>query len=65
MKPRKKTVSEAENELVVRIPLVVGFRPVIVEPRAVIVAFEVENFRVAVRIGFVRRAFLFNARLMP
>ena len=42
----KKTVSESEDELVVRIPLIVGPRLVIVEPQAVITPFEVEEARV-------------------
>jgi arsenate reductase-like glutaredoxin family protein len=47
----KKTVSEAEHELVVRIPRVVGFRPIVVEPQAVLVAFQVEHVRVAIGVG--------------
>jgi len=45
---RKKTVSEAEDEPVVRIPLVVRFRPIVVQPRTVVVAIHVEDVRVAV-----------------
>jgi hypothetical protein len=53
---KKKRVSETEYELVVRIPLVVGFRPIVVQPQPVVVAFQVEHVRVAVGVGFVRRA---------
>ena len=47
----KKIVSETETPLVVRIPGVVRFRPIVVEPQTVVVAFQVEDVRVAVRIG--------------
>jgi len=48
---RKKTVSEAEDEPIVRIPLVVRFRPIIVQPRTIVVAIHVEDARVAIGVG--------------
>ena len=51
----RKTVSETEHELVVRIPLVVGFRPIVVQPQTVVVAFQLEDVRVAVGVCVVRR----------
>ncbi len=52
MKPRKKkTVSETERELVVRIPRVVGVRPIVAQPKTVVVAFEVEHVRVAIGVS--------------
>lgn len=47
----KKRVSETEHELVVRIPLVVGFRPIVVQPQTVVVAFQLEDVRVAIGVG--------------
>ena len=47
-------LAETEHELVVRIPLVVGFRPIVVQPQTVVVAFQLEDVRVAVRVGVVR-----------
>jgi hypothetical protein len=60
----KKIRAEAEDEHVVRIPLIVGFRPIVVQPQTVGVAFHVENVRVAIAIGFVRRAIVSTARLI-
>ncbi|MEI6490796.1 MAG: four helix bundle protein [bacterium] len=47
----KKAVSETEHELVVRIPLIVRPRPIVVEPQTVAIAFELEDVRVAVGVG--------------
>jgi len=44
-------LSETEDERVVRIPLVVWLRPVVVEIHAVVVVVEVEHVRIAVGIG--------------
>jgi hypothetical protein len=59
--PRRKTVTcdshgkealaTTENDLIVEIPMVVGIRPVVVQPRTVLVALAVEDVRVTVRIG--------------
>ena len=45
------------------IPLVLGIRPVVVQPQTVFIAFDVEDVRVAVAIGSVRRAIRATARL--
>ena len=44
----------AEGELIVGIPLVAGLRPVVVQPQAVLVPFELEDVRVAIRVVSVR-----------
>lgn len=49
----KKTVSETEHKLVVRIPGVVGLRPIVVQPQTIVVAFEVEDVRVATLVRIV------------
>ena len=49
----KKTVSETEHKLVVRIPRVVGFRPIVVQPQTIVVAFEVEDVRVVIGVRIV------------
>lgn len=49
-----KTVSETEHELVDRITFVIGFRPIVVQPQTVVVAFQLEDVRVAVGVGVVR-----------
>ena len=50
---KKKTVSETERKLVGRIPLIVGLRPIVVEPQTVVVAFEVEDVRVAIAVRII------------
>jgi len=45
------------------IPLVRRPRPIVVQPQAAFVPFEVEDVRVAVAIGSVRRAIRATARL--
>jgi hypothetical protein len=52
----KETLATTENDLIVKIPLVVRVRPVVVQPRAVLVALAAEDVRVAVGIGSVPRA---------
>ena len=59
----KKTVSETENELVVRIPLIVRFRPIVVQPQTVIIVFQLEDVGIAVGVGLVRPAFRNTADL--
>lgn len=44
----KKTVSETEHELVVGVPLIVRFRPIVVQPQTVIIVFQVEDVGIAV-----------------
>jgi len=46
-------LAETEHELVVRIPLAVGWRPKAAQPQTVVVAFQLEDVRVAVRVGEV------------
>ncbi|OGI32467.1 MAG: hypothetical protein A2271_04510 [Candidatus Moranbacteria bacterium RIFOXYA12_FULL_35_19] len=53
----KKILSEAKDNLIVSIPLVVRLRPIVIQPRlAVIVAIHIEHVRIAVRVGFVCHA---------
>lgn len=59
----KKIVSETEYELIVRIPLIVGFRPIIVEPQTVVMMFEVKDVRVAVLVGVCATRHPFHCRL--
>jgi hypothetical protein len=59
----KKTVSETEHELVVRIPLIVRLRPIVVEPQTVFVPFEVKDVRVAVLVGVCATRHPFHCRL--
>ncbi|MEK7136797.1 MAG: hypothetical protein AAB853_00785 [Patescibacteria group bacterium] len=59
----KEALAATEDDLIVEIPLVVWIRPVVVQPRAVLVALAVEDVRVAVGIGSVSRAIGFTARL--
>ena len=46
----KENVAKTEDKLVVRIPPVVRLGPVVVEPQTVVIAFEVEDVRVAVPV---------------
>ncbi len=50
---RKETLSEREHKLIVGIPVIVGIRPIAVEPRLVAIASQVEHVLVAVGIGCV------------
>jgi len=47
----KEALAATENDLIVEIPLVVEIRPVVVQPRTVLIALAVEDVRVAVGIG--------------
>ena len=48
-----KRVTKTKHDAIVEIPLIVRVRPVAVEPMlAVVVAFDVEHVRVAVRVGY-------------
>ncbi|MFZ2975498.1 MAG: hypothetical protein WA055_02595 [Candidatus Moraniibacteriota bacterium] len=48
----KKILSEAKDNLIVSIPLVVRLRPIVIQPRlAVIVAVHIEHVRIAIRVG--------------
>ncbi|MEK9175709.1 MAG: hypothetical protein AAB795_03940 [Patescibacteria group bacterium] len=49
----KKILSEAEHKLIVRIPLVRGLRPIVVEPQTIGITVEVENVRVTVTVSIV------------
>ena len=41
-----------ENELIVRIPLILGIGPVVVQPQVVTIAIELEDVRVATGVRF-------------
>ena len=47
----KETVAETEHELVVKIPLVVRIRPIVVEPQAILVTFHIKDVRVTVGVS--------------
>ena len=53
-----------EHELVVRVPVVVKFRPVVVQPQTVVIAFHVENVGIAVTVRSARYAITTTARLV-
>jgi len=44
-------LSETEDELVLRIPLVRRLRPVVVQPQPIVIVFKVEDVQVPVGIG--------------
>ena len=46
-----KRVAEAEGKLVLKIPRIVRFRPIVVElERTIVVAFNVEHVRIVIRV---------------
>ena len=47
----KKALSETENKLVLRIPLVVRLRPIVIEPQSIVIVFQVEHVRIATGIS--------------
>jgi len=47
-------LAETEHEPVARTPLAAGLRPTAVQPQTVVVALQLEDVRVAVRVGVVR-----------
>lgn len=53
-------LAEAEDELVVAIPLIRGLSPIVVEPQAVLVTIKLEDVRVAIGIGIVWRAIWYH-----
>ena len=49
-------IAETEHDAIVELPMIVGIRPIVVEPQlAVIVALHIEDVRVVVRVRIVRR----------
>ena len=60
----KKRVSAGEHELIVGVPVVVRFRPVVVQPQTVSIAFHVENVGIAVTVRIVRGAITTTACLV-
>ena len=46
----KEALAGTEHKLIVRIPLVVKIRPIVVQPQTAAVPFEVEDVRVAIPI---------------
>jgi len=44
-------LSEAEDKLVLGIPLVVRIRPVVVQPETVLIPFQLEDIRIAAAVG--------------
>lgn len=52
-----KRVAGTEDDPIVEIPLVVGFRPVVVQlQQAIVIPFDIEHVRIAVPVGNVRHA---------
>jgi len=48
-----KRVAKPEDDAIVEIPLIVGVRPIRIEPApAVIITLDIEHVRVAIGIGF-------------
>lgn len=47
-------MAETERKLVLRIPPVVGLGPILVQPKTVLVAIQVEDVRVAVPVSLPR-----------
>ena len=60
---RKETRSEGENKLIVSIPMIARIRPIVVEPQALIIAFQVEHVRIPVAVRNVWRAIYATAYL--
>jgi hypothetical protein len=53
-----KRVAKTEDDLIVEIPLVVRVRPIRVEPTlTIVIVLDVEDVRVAIRVGCMRNAF--------
>lgn len=48
-----KRVAGDEQQLIVRIELIVRVAIVVVEPPAIVVAFNVEHTKIAIRVGIV------------
>jgi|TARA_Y100000031_G_C8236231_1_gene393364 hypothetical protein len=48
----KETLAGAEHELVVRIPLILGIGPIVVQPQVVAIAIELEDVRIAIGVRF-------------
>ena len=46
----KKILSKNEDKLIIEIPLVLGIRPIVVQPQVIVIAFKLEHVRIAVTI---------------
>ena len=49
----KTILSETKDKLIVRIPVVVRFRPIVIQPQAITITFQIEDIRIAIRVGAV------------
>ncbi len=47
----KIVLAETKNKLIVGIQLIVGIRPIVVEPQATVIVVQVENVRIAIGVG--------------
>ena len=59
-----KRISQDKDKFVLRIPSVLGIRPIVVQPQAIIVPVQVENVRVAITVSYVRNAIHATAQVI-
>lgn len=60
----KTILSGTKHKIVLGIPLVPRISPIVVQPQTIVVAFQVEDVRIAIGVCFVRYAILATARLI-
>ena len=51
IRAEKKILAEAKNELILEIPSVRGICPIVVQPRTIVILFQIEHIRIAVRVN--------------
>ena len=49
----KTILSETKDELVVRIPPVLGISPIVIQPQAIIIPIQVEHVQVAISVSYM------------
>ena len=53
-------LAKGENKHVLRMPRIARISPIVVQPQAVIIAIKLEDIRIAIRVGFVKRAICYH-----
>gem|GEM_PF-6526338 len=59
----KNILSEGKHELIVGIPMVLRLRPIVIQPKLVVlITLDIEHVRIAIRISFCVLYHLFQCR---
>ena len=64
LKMRKRPSFEGEHQRIVRIPLIRRLSPIRIQPRTVVIAFHIEQVRIAVTVSNIKRTIYATALLI-